>query len=231
MATRKRSASKSTSKGGGSTWYGLLAGVFIGLAVAAGVAFYITGAPVPFVDRASRDAPRRPPIDPKVAPDPNSALYARNDSGSSARNEPRNDPRNSGNGAAALSSGHAGNNAAHPATPSGTIPPADDLGALIATLDTTTANAALPAPPPTSGNASPTGSYFLQVGAYRVVEDAEALRARILMLGLPVTLQRAEVNGTLVNRVRVGPYNQLDDMNRARTRLGQERIVSTVVRQ
>jgi len=69
------------------------------------------------------------------------------------------------------------------------------------------------------------------VGAFRVVEDAETLRARILMMGLPVTLQRAEVNGTLLNRVRVGPYNQLDEMNRARTRLGQERIVSTVVRQ
>jgi len=215
MATRssKRSTTRSKS-GGGSTLYGLLAGLFLGLLVAAVVAFYITKAPVPFVDRASRDAPRRPAIDPKVAPDPNSALYARNNRGAAAGTAP---------------------SGASTATPPGAQSDAqsDDLGALIATLDTT-ANAAANTPnTPNTATAPPTstGSYFLQVGAYRVVEDAEALRARILMLGLPVTLQRAEVNGALVNRVRVGPYSQLDDMNRARTRLGQERIVSTVVRQ
>jgi len=214
MATRKpaasRAKSRTSARSGGSTLYGLLAGLFLGLLVAAVVAFYVTRAPVPFVDRASRDAPRRPAIDPKVAPDPNSALYARNNRGDAAG---------------------AGPSGAATTTPPGAQ--SDDLGALIATLDTTANGAANTPNIPNTATAPPasTGSYFLQVGAYRVVEDAEALRARILMLGLPVTLQRAEVNGALVNRVRVGPYNQLDDMNRARTRLGQERIVSTVVRQ
>jgi len=221
MATRKKRSSSRSQSRGASTLYGLLAGLFLGLLVAAVVAFYVTRAPVPFVDRASREAPRRPAIDPKVAPDPNSALYARNNRGDAAGATPSGTPP----GAATPPSG----------AQSGA--PADDLGALIATLDTTAnaaVNAAANVVTPNTAAAPPAtgpGSYFLQVGAYRVVEDAEALRARILMLGLPVTLQRAEVNGTLVNRVRVGPYNQLDDMNRARTRLGQERIVSTVVRQ
>ena len=65
----------------------------------------------------------------------------------------------------------------------------------------------------------------------RDIEEAEALRARILLLGMPVEIQRAEVNGLQVNRVRVGPFARLDDMNRTRARLAQENIVSTVVRQ
>ena len=82
-----------------------------------------------------------------------------------------------------------------------------------------------------SGAASQSGSYFLQVGAFRVLEDAEALRARIILMGMPVEIQRAEVNGLQVNRVRVGPFARIDDMNRTRARLGEEKIPATVVRQ
>ena len=63
------------------------------------------------------------------------------------------------------------------------------------------------------------------------LNSVRTLRARILLLGMPVEIQRAEVNGLQVNRVRVGPFARLDDMNRTRARLAQENIVSTVVRQ
>ncbi|MFU1986534.1 SPOR domain-containing protein, partial [Bordetella avium] len=75
------------------------------------------------------------------------------------------------------------------------------------------------------------GNYYLQAGSYKVQADAESLRARILLLGLPVNVQRAEVNGVQFNRVRVGPFSRLDDMNRARSRLGENKIESTVVKQ
>ncbi|WP_195827046.1 SPOR domain-containing protein, partial [Bordetella pertussis] len=95
------------------------------------------------------------------------------------------------------------------------------------------AKSAKPAAPAASATpaAPASGTYFLQAGAYRVLEDAEALRARIILLGLPVVMQRAEVNGVQVNRVRVGPFGRLDDMNRARSRLGENDIKSAVVRQ
>ena len=64
-----------------------------------------------------------------------------------------------------------------------------------------------------------------------VLEDAEALRAKILLMGMSVEIQRAEVNGLQVNRVRVGPFARIDDMNQTRTRLGQEKIPTAVVRQ
>lgn len=117
----------------------------------------------------------------------------------------------------------------------------DDLGALIATLPQTsspaTPSAQAPGSPKTNTKNEPgpasasSGSYYLQVGSFRVLEDAESLRARILLLGMPVEIQRAEVNGMQVNRVRVGPFAKLDDMNRSRARLGEEKIPSTVVRQ
>jgi cell division protein FtsN len=55
--------------------------------------------------------------------------------------------------------------------------------------------------------------------------------ARIILLGLPVAVQKAEVNGKPINRVRVGPFARLDDMNRARGRLGENKIETAVVRQ
>jgi cell division protein FtsN len=90
-----------------------------------------------------------------------------------------------------------------------------------------------PLPPPSQQQTAPVsgGPYFLQVGSFRVLEDAESLRARILLLGMPVEIQRAEVNGLQVNRVRVGPFARIDDMNQIRTKLGQEKIPTAVVRQ
>ena len=220
MAKSKRSSSQ---RQGGSTLYGVLAGLLIGLMVAAAVAFYVTQAPMPFVDRATREQAQGPLPDPRNSPDPNRALYGRD----GAAGTPANGPT-----------------ATSPAPLPGITPApeapsdSDALGALIATLpsvDQAEAPAAQgrdrPAAPSAVQPGAPGGTYFLQVGSYRVLEDAEALRARILLLGMPVEIQRAEVNGLQVNRVRVGPYSRLDDMNRSRARLGQEKIVSTVVRQ
>ncbi|KAG0770694.1 hypothetical protein G6F22_017184 [Rhizopus arrhizus] len=96
------------------------------------------------------------------------------------------------------------------------------------------APAATPAPSPKAATATAsaaTGTYYLQAGAFRGENDAESLKARIILLGLPVAVQKAEVNGKAINRVRVGPFARLDDMNRARGRLGENKIETAVVRQ
>ncbi|RPJ88800.1 SPOR domain-containing protein, partial [Achromobacter xylosoxidans] len=132
----------------------------------------------------------------------------------------------------------------------------DDLGALIATLPTSKAPAVAsaapsatpsqaptpiskaapaaapaPAPKPAATASAANGTYYLQAGAFRGENDAESLKARIILLGLPVAVQKAEVNGKPINRVRVGPFARLDDMNRARGRLGENKIETAVVRQ
>ena len=118
----------------------------------------------------------------------------------------------------------------------------DALGSLIATLTPApnatsrpSQSAPVVSPPPANEASSTTpkasGPYYLQVGSFRVLEDAEALRAKIILMGMPVEIQRAEVNGLQVNRVRVGPFARIDDMNQTRIRLGQEKIPTAVVRQ
>lgn len=211
MATKRKSTRRSKERG--STMYGVLAGLLIGLIVAAAVAFYVTKAPMPFVDRATRQPDQGKLPDPRNAPDPNQGLYGRD---------------------GAAGTPPTGPTATAPSPLPGVTPGApsrqpDDLGALIATLPNLDR---APAPAASATPAAPaSGTYFLQAGAYRVLEDAEALRARIILLGLPVVMQRAEVNGVQVNRVRVGPFGRLDDMNRARSRLGENDIKSAVVRQ
>lgn len=247
MATKRKPTRRSSGESG-STLYGALAGLLIGLVVAAVVAFYVTKAPVPFVDRASRQGDTGKLPDPRQAPDPNAGLYGRDGAAGASPTGP------TATAPAPLPGAGAG-----AAKPDETPSRLDDLGALIATLPSTSKpQAAAPAPAavasiqqtPTpiskpSATATPapspkaaaapaaaaSGTYFLQAGAFRGENDAESLRARILLLGLPVNVQKAEVNGKPINRVRVGPFARLDDMNRARGRLGENKIETAVVRQ
>jgi cell division protein FtsN len=225
MAKRKSS--------GGSTMYGVLAGLLIGLGLAAGVAYYVLKAPMPFMDKASRspDAPGAP--DPRNAPDPNAALGGREVGPVTAPSSP-----DQPTGQASVSGTGQGAPSAAGATNKG----GDALGSLIATLtptpnatSRTSQSAPVASPPPandaTSTSPKASGPYYLQVGSFRVLEDAEALRAKIILMGMPVEIQRAEVNGLQVNRVRVGPFARIDDMNQTRIRLGQEKIPTAVVRQ
>ena len=220
---------KRKSSGGSSTLYGVLAGLLIGLIAAAAVAFYVIKSPMPFVDKASRTPEATSTTDPRNAPDPNAGLAGRNTGPVTAPSSP-----DQPTGEVAET------NSPRPSTTP------DALGALIATLTPAPSSQAaptarpssrpepLPAPPAAAATTStaPTGGpYFLQVGSFRVLEDAESLRAKILLLGMPVEIQRAEVNGLQVNRVRVGPFARIDDMNQTRTRLGQEKIPTAVVRQ
>lgn len=194
MAKQKRTST-------GSTFYGVMAGLLIGLSAAAAVAYFVMNSPMPFFDKASRSAADSP-MDPKQSPDPNVGLVP-----STAGKPSQQDQL--GELIATL-----------PATPK-TAPPLPPLPVTKAPLASATAVA-----PPTDNK-----TYFLQVGAFSVLEDAESVRAQMILLGLPVLIQRAEVNGLQVNRVRVGPYERLDDMNKARARLAQEKITANVIRQ
>lgn len=121
MATKRKSGGSQ----GGSTLYGVLAGLLIGLVLAAAVAFYVTKAPVPFVDRATRQgSATERPMDPRTAPDPNLGLYGRD-------------------GPAGLPP--TGPTATTPVPlPSNPKQPVDDLGALIATLPSQSREAPAP---------------------------------------------------------------------------------------
>jgi cell division protein FtsN len=202
----------------GGTLFGMIAGLLVGLVVAVLVAVYVTKAPVPFVNREPHVA-AAPPVDPAAAPDPNRSLYG--------RDAPAGAPS---------ASGPSTTEPAPPPVPDATRDPLGDFMAKSQNAQPPVAPPAAAQPPqvalaqPNAAPASPPAgdgsSYFLQVGAFRVIEDAESLRARLAFMGFEAHL---EDSGT-VHRVRLGPFAKLDDMNRTRSRLAENGIEAAVVK-
>lgn len=225
MATRRKT-SRSKPARSGSTFFGVIIGLVLGLAAAVAVALYITKAPMPFADRASRDPAAILLPDVRDAPDPNLGLYP----GRSTAPVYSGEKPLSGLDIPPAPKAGSSTNAA---------PAPDALGDLIASLPTgrtpaptpPAARAAANAPAATAQATPKRSTYYLQAGAFRSINDAEAVKARILMMGLQVNVQSAQLNGSTINRVRVGPFNGLDEMNRVRARLGDEKIETSVVTQ
>ena len=92
------------------------------------------------------------------------------------------------------------------------------------------AAAAPPAPAPAPAPGAGGEGYVLQAGAFRTVEDAEAMRGRLALLGFEARVIGSEVNGLAVQRVRIGPFSRMEDMNRARTKLTESGVEVSVVR-
>lgn len=57
----------------------------------------------------------------------------------------------------------------------------------------------------------PKEQHWLQVAALKLPQDAERLKARLVLLGLPTVMQKVESGETSLYRVRVGPFNTEDD--------------------
>jgi len=74
-------------------------------------------------------------------------------------------------------------------------------------------------------------SYFLQVGSFQAATEADNMKARLALLGLEAVIQTADIPDKGVwHRVRIGPFTNIDDMNRSRTLLAQNDISSSLVK-
>ena len=63
-------------------------------------------------------------------------------------------------------------------------------------------------------------SYFLQVGAFQTEQEADNMKAQLALLGLEALVQTATIPDKGVwHRVRVGPFDSLEQINRAREEL------------
>lgn len=64
------------------------------------------------------------------------------------------------------------------------------------------------------------GSYYLQVGAFQTEEDADNMKAKLALQGFEAVVQTATIPEKGVwHRVRVGPLNDLDQINKAKSDL------------
>ena len=74
-------------------------------------------------------------------------------------------------------------------------------------------------------------SYFLQVGSFQAAAEADNMKARIALLGLEAVIQTADIPEKGVwHRVRIGPFANIEDMNRSRTLLAQNDIPSSLIK-
>lgn len=73
--------------------------------------------------------------------------------------------------------------------------------------------------------------YFLQAGSFQNPDDADNMKAKLAMLGVEAAVQTAEVpQRGLWHRVRVGPFSNVDEMNRIRASLQQNGVQTNPVR-
>lgn len=99
---------------------------------------------------------------------------------------------------------------------------------------------AAPAPTPVPATSAPAADakpapvdvFFLQVGSFQKAADADNLKAKLALTGLDATVQQVNIpeKGTM-HRVRVGPFRDTDEMNRARALLSQSGVQGTVIKQ
>ena len=73
--------------------------------------------------------------------------------------------------------------------------------------------------------------YWLQAGAFSEEREADNLKARIALTGLEASVRPVSIpdKGTLF-RVRLGPYQSLDDANRIKTTLSQNGVGAAIIR-
>ena len=74
------------------------------------------------------------------------------------------------------------------------------------------------------------GVYVLQPGAYRDAAEAEKLRARLARIGVQAVIQRVAIDSDEFHRVRIGPYEDLRELNAARAKLRAADIDTLVIR-
>lgn len=77
--------------------------------------------------------------------------------------------------------------------------------------------AAIAAANPASSNDA---RYVLQAGAFGASGDAEAVKAKIALLGLGARVESADINGKTMYRVRMGPYGTASELAEAKAKLG-----------
>lgn len=234
---------QNTKQQRGGTFLGFVLGLVVGLGLALVVAVYITKVPVPFVTKpASRSAEQdASEIKKNKDWDPNAPLYGKNPAKPANATEvlvpaaapvsPPPPPVTSKEGAVAKAepAKAVATKTAQEATPpkpegKAEVKPAvtaDPLG------DLARAKAAVKA---SASHSAEPFSYFVQLGAFRTVEDAEAQRAKLSLAGVEAKVSEREQAGRTVFRVRTGPYDKREEADKAKAKLDAMGMETALVR-
>jgi len=192
----------------GGTVLGIIIGLIIGLTIAVVVALVINKSSIPFLTKSGKvDKPAE--LTAAQAADPNRPLFG---SKEAAREAARDFEKESASPTVEE----------RKVTPDATKPVVGATDAKPAGKEDDTA-----AKPE---NAEDKWIYYLQAGAFREQADAESAKAKLALQGFEASIsERTSENGVLY-RVRLGPYTQLDAMNRVRGKLSDGGVDVAVVR-
>ena len=227
----------------GSTLTGLIIGLIVGLGIAVAVALTITKGASPFTEKAAKTGRPADPA-PGQAMDPNKPMYTNREAvreankevteKAAARTATPSKPAESadplGQAIASMEAKPAAQPAAHDSHPLAVPAAAPASHAVPATP------AAAPAAPATTtasaANTAGSGEYiyYLQAGAFRNMPDAEATRAKLALLGFEAAISDSTRESGVLHHVRLGPYNQVESMNKARAKLLDNGVDVAIVR-
>ena len=191
----------------GSTLVGFILGLLVGLGLALAVAVYVTKVPILFFNKTgSRNADQdASELEKNKNWDPNAPLYGKNPAKPVAPVEP------------VVPAPEDNTNENNPAVN------ADPLGDLVKSRSQD-------GPAAATGTTPDPFTYFIQVGAYRTLEDAQAQRAKLSLSGIETKITEREQSGRTVYRVRLGPFDKRDEADAAKTRLDSAGIETALVR-
>ena len=199
----------------GSVIIGIIIGVVLGLAAALAVAVYVTKVPVPFLNKGQSRTAEQDAAEVRKNRDwdPNAPLYGKNPAKPLA---PAPAVVASAPPLAPVPASPASEKAAVVAKVPPKAPPADPLGDLAAAR--------------TAAAGADPFLYFVQAGAFRTAEDAEAQRAKLSLMGIEAKVTEREQSGRQVFRVRVGPFDKKDDADRQKEKLESGGVETALVR-
>jgi cell division protein FtsN len=201
--------------GAGGTLVGIFIGLVLGLGLAAGVAFFVTGGlksyRLQLAGRETHDAREPAKVAKNDADKPRFDFYKILPGNEEPKVQPeRKAAEKAPDRAMAERAAQQGmGKAAEP--PHAAEPPADKA----ADKSDRTAKADLP-------KAAPGDRFWLQAGSFASEPEAENLKARLALAGWEATVQQGILPDKSIRfRVRLGPYDNTDELGRMKTELGR----------
>jgi cell division protein FtsN len=213
----------------GNTFIGIVIGLVIGLAIAVVVALVITKGATPFTDKGHPNKSNETTAG--QAADPNKPMYGNKEAAREAAKDLAKDAPPKAPAADPLQA--VVDKIQATPTPAPAHAPAEKPKAAPATVPG--ASNVAPQPVAKAAPAADAGGddkfiYYLQAGAFREVADAENARAKLALLGFEANLSDRSTDTGVLHRVRIGPFNQVEAMNKVRSKLSENGIDVAVVR-
>ena len=214
-------------KQSGGVFLGLIIGLVIGLGIALSVAIYVTKVPVPFVNKGQSRTADQDEAEARKNKnwDPNAPLYGKNP----AKAVP---PTTVPDVSTKDPVPHSSKPEATPVEPKpatktqGSSAGSDPLGDLVKSK---TDPAAAKADAKSDAAAAEAFTYFIQLGAFDKPEAAEARRADLSLNGIDAKVSEREQSGKTIYRVRVGPFETLEESNRGKDKLEKAGVKETAL--